>query len=116
MNTQVLQRLKNYSIGRQRDDSGSRNGDSYSVLSKKNLKALSLTGGDLGDKLAYVGNRDDDTLSQRSNSTRVSVSLTQTLQNPAVSLDPHRNMQNFLANVSPEVRRAIQQITGTTAL
>lgn len=84
------------------------------MLSKKNLKALSLTGGDFGEKLA--SHKDDDTLSQRSNSTRVSISLTQTLQNPAISLDPHRNMQNFLTNVSPEVRRAIQQITGTTAL
>jgi hypothetical protein len=78
-------------------------------LSKKNLKALSLTGGE-GEK----GMREDDTLSQRSNSTRIT--LSQTLQQPTSSLEPLKNMHAFLQNVSPEVRRAIQQITGTHAL
>ena len=78
--------------GRSREDSRNGGGDTTSVLTKKNLNTLSD-----GDKGGYLRNRDDDTISHRSGSTRIPGSLTHTFNaNPATTLDAHRSMQAFL--------------------
>jgi hypothetical protein len=72
-NNQVLQRLKNLT-------QGSRAKDTYSTLSKHSLKSLSFVGGagphGLGKTLD--GHIDDDVISHKPGSTRISASLTRT--------------------------------------
>lgn len=61
---------------------------------------------------------DEEVMSQRSGSTRITGSLTRTLQPNLMGLgnDTNFQMEVFLQGISPELRRVVQKITGASSL
>lgn len=63
----------------------------------------------------HDGGMDEDLLSHKSGSTRITASLTRTVQ-PSVAGDANLYMESFLQSISPELRRVVQKITGASSL
>ena len=85
--------------------------DTLSVLSKNSLKSLSFVGHGTNTK-NYYETIDEELQSHRSGSTRISGSASRTMHGG----DTSNSVEYFLQGMSPDLRRVLQKITGSTSL